>query len=60
MARLSCDGDWALLVVSTTGRVKLFDVQGLRCKMSASIAALLEDGATGAHGWGTLTLNPKP
>lgn len=47
IAKLACDSAWRLLVLTTSGAVRLFDVEALRSLLTASLAPLLEDGCTG-------------
>lgn len=46
IAKLACDSAWRLLVLTTSGAVRLFDVEALRSLLTASLAPLLEDGCT--------------
>lgn len=47
IAKLACDSAWRLLVLTTSGAVRLFDVEALRSLLTASLVPLLEDGCTG-------------
>lgn len=51
IAKLACDAAWRLLVLTTSGAVRLFDVESLRSLLTASLAPLLEDGCTGQAAW---------
>ena len=46
IARLACDDAWRLLAITTSGSVRLLDVEPLRTVLTASLAPLLEGGAS--------------
>ncbi|KAL4452249.1 hypothetical protein ABPG75_007911 [Micractinium tetrahymenae] len=43
IAKLSCDAAWRLLALTSSGSVRLFDVEALRSLLNASLAPLLEE-----------------
>lgn len=47
LARLACNGDWLLLCLTTSGRLKLLDVREQRSMLSTTLMPLLEDGSQG-------------
>lgn len=51
IAKLACDAAWRLLALTTSGAVRLFDVEAQRSLLTASLASLLEDGCTGESCW---------
>ncbi|PSC72094.1 HIRA isoform X1 [Micractinium conductrix] len=46
IAKLACDAAWRLLALTTSGAVRLFDVEAMRSLLTASLGPLLEDGQT--------------
>ncbi|KAL4441231.1 hypothetical protein ABPG77_011468 [Micractinium sp. CCAP 211/92] len=43
IAKLSCDAAWRLLALTSSGNVRLFDVEALRSLLNVSLAPLLEE-----------------